>query len=124
MADEKKTYYKGVPFLSDIDGRVTSEIYRRSQNRIRPISPFIKATPGISINGKKVILRGIESRATLDEGGAKSNLAWKYQFDDLYRSSADMRPLAQTKGRYRSKGHTIVGMPHFAGFRKAFTIFP
>ena len=84
--------YEGFPFIYNIDGYVQNELTNRSIARVRPITPFVKITPGFSMDGSetsKIILRGIESTAN---GGHVQN-----QFKDLYRPDAFFRPLAGVK---------------------------
>jgi hypothetical protein len=44
----KTGLYSGPPFLCNIRQEIQTELNTRAKNRLRPIAPFIKATPGFS----------------------------------------------------------------------------
>ena len=85
--------YEGFPFISNIDGFVQNELANRALQRIRETNtPYIKITPGFTIDGtigSKVILKGIES----DDASKPS----QYTFTDLYRPDLAFKPLAGVK---------------------------
>jgi putative chitinase len=87
-----KRKYEGFPFISNIDGYVQNELANRSLQRIRPITPFIKVTPGFSPDGSessKIVLKGIEAPNDRDPS--------TYTFKELYRPNSFFRPLAGIK---------------------------
>lgn len=84
--------YEGFPFITNIDGYVQNELSNRSIQRVRPIVPFIKVTPGFSpdgTEGQKIVLKGIEAPNDRDPS--------TYQFKELYRPEHFFRPLAGIK---------------------------
>ncbi len=91
-AEGNQIKYEGFPFISNIDKYVQNELANRSLQRVRPIVPYIKVTPGFSIDGKetgKIVLKGIEAPNYKDPS--------EYKFKELYRPSHNLRPLAGVK---------------------------
>lgn len=90
--NEDLTKYEGFPFIYNIDKFVQNELSNRSFDRIRAITPFIKATPGFTLDGSesnKIVLKGIEAKS--DEYQST------YEFNELYRPNSYYRPLAGIK---------------------------
>jgi len=89
--DIKGTPYMGWPFMTNINSTVQNELTRRAADRNRSLSPFIKTTPGVTIDNKKVILKSLEDSS---DAGSPSG----FKFTELYRPDSSMRPLAGITG--------------------------
>ena len=84
--------YLGFPFISNINEYVQRELNTRSKDRIRGITPYIKVTPGFTVDGtvdSKIVLKGIESLAFTNPS--------EYTFTELYRPQLYFRPLPAVK---------------------------
>jgi hypothetical protein len=89
MADDI-VQYSGPPFLSNIRPPIQNELNNRAKRRIRPIAPFIKATPGFNFfkgDKNKPIFKGIADQIPGKE-------PWQFQMRDLYKSQNAFRPVA------------------------------
>lgn len=81
--------WSGPPFLSNIRPEIQNELNQRASNRIRPITPFIKATPGFNFYAgyPKPIFKGIADQIPGKE-------PWQFEMLRLYKSQNAFRPVA------------------------------